>query len=173
MANSSYWVSDTVHINFSGKQIGAESWCSHRTLSIRSYIYSFAFVWILAAIMFIFLLHFSFFWQKCDSSFQILFHNCGISDFFFSLAITCASYVLIRQQTRQNFSGIRAQKNKKLTNTLLIETVVSAFCWLPMIICSAVFEWSSIEDVASDHSYYTLLIVKTLQYFNSMVNLIP
>ena len=90
--------------------------------------------------------------------------------FFFSLAITCASYVLIRQQTRQNFSGIRAQQNKKLTNTLLIETVVSAFCWLPMIICSAVFGWSSIEDVASDHSYYTLLIVKTLQYFNSMVN---
>ena len=93
--------------------------------------------------------------------------------FFFSLAITCASYVLIRQQTRQNFPGIRAQQNKKLTNTLLIETVVSAFCWLPMIICSAVFGWSSIEDVASDHSYYTLLIVKTLQYFNSMVNLIP
>ena len=90
--------------------------------------------------------------------------------FFFSLAITCASYVLIRQQTRQNFPGIRAQQNKKLTNTLLIETVVSAFCWLPMIICSAVFGWSSIEDVASDHSYYTLLIVKTLQYFNSMVN---
>ena len=90
--------------------------------------------------------------------------------FFFSLAITCASYVLIRQQTRQNFPGIRAHQNKKLTNTLLIETVVSAFCWLPMIICSAVFEWSSIEDVASDHSYYTLLIVKTLQYFNSMVN---
>ena len=162
MANSSYWVSDTVHLNFSGKQIVAESWCSHRTLSIRSYIYSFAFVWILAAIMFIFYFLSVFFWQKCDSSFQILFHNCGISDF-----------LLIRQQTRQNFSGIRAQQNKKLTNTLLIETVVSAFCWLPMIICSAVFEWSSIEDVASDHSYYTLLIVKTLQYFNSMVNLIP
>ena len=116
------------------------------------------------------LLHFSFFLTKMRFIFQILFHNCGISDFFFSLAITCASYVLIRQQTRQNFPGIRAQQNKKLNNTLLIETVVSAFCQLPIIICSAVFGWSSIEDVASDHSYYTLLIVKTLQYFNSMVN---
>ncbi|RMX55417.1 hypothetical protein pdam_00022197 [Pocillopora damicornis] len=76
--------------------------------------------------------------------------------FLLPFTITCASYVLIRQQTRQNFPGIRAQQNKKLTNTLLIETV------LPIIICSAVFGWSSIEDVASDHSYYTLLVVKTL-----------
>ena len=90
---------------------------------------------------------------------------------FFSLAITCASYILIRQQTRQNIPGIRAQQNKKLTNTLLIVTVVSVFCWLPIIIyCTAVFGWSLIEDVASNPSYYTLLIVKTLQYSNSMVN---
>ena len=142
----------------------------HRTMSIRSYIYSVAFVWILAGIMCIF------------DFLSVFFHNeaIGLSKASsiivalvtsFSLAITCASYVLIRQQTRQNIPGIRAQQNKKLTNTLLIVTVVSVFCWLPMIIYfTAVFGWSLIEDVASNHSYYTLLIVKTLQYSNSMVN---
>ena len=141
----------------------------HRTLSIRSYIYSVAFVWLLSGIMFIFDFLSVFFLRDKRLSKASSIIVALVT--FFSLAITCASYILIRQQTRQNIPGIRAQQNKKLTNTLLIVTVVSVFCWLPIIIyCTAVFGWSLIEDVASNYSYYTLLIVKTLQYSNSMVN---
>ncbi|XP_022787358.1 delta-type opioid receptor-like [Stylophora pistillata] len=141
----------------------------HLKLKTRSYINGVASVWILAGVMFIFDFLSVFF--HADKIYLSMASSIIVSlEAVSALVITCASYVLLRQRTRQNIPGIRAQQSKKLTNTLLIVTVVSVFCWLPVIIYSTVLNMLSITDVFSDFSYLALLTVKALQYANSVVN---
>ena len=140
----------------------------HRTLSTRSYIYSLAFVWAMAVL--IFLLHFTL-REKSNGKFSLL--TTGAL-FLIILAIICAAYVLVCLQTQRNFpekfrKERRVQQNKKLTNTLLIVTVLSLICWLPGIILSLIFP-PFLMDVDAIYTNNTVRIMKVLQYGNSIVN---
>ena len=146
----------------------------HRTLSTRSYIYSLAFVWIIAGIMFLYNL-LSLLWF---SVYPRLSKACDITTaslFFLALVIICAAYmyILIHQQTLQNIpEGLnerRAQQNKKLTNTLFIVTILSVICWLPQIIFWFVFIFTY-TSTDNNNLYHGLLIVKIFQNANSIVN---
>ena len=146
----------------------------HRTLSTRSYIYSLAFVWIIAGITFILELFIS----RASRVYYhlILYLACEItmtSLVFLALVIICTSYILIHQQTFQNIpEGLnelrRAQQNKKLTKTLIIVTVLSLICWIPGIIITIVFNFTAIPDNIG--AYAAILVVKMVQYGNSIVN---
>ena len=145
----------------------------HRTLSTRSYIYSLAFVWIIAGIIFISDL-------LSSLEFSVYFHlsmACDITTTslcFFALVVMCAAYLRIHQQTLQNiFEGLnelrRAQQNKKLTKTLLVVTILSVICWLPQMIIWLVFIFTS-ASTDNINLYYGLLILNVLQYANSIAN---
>ena len=143
----------------------------HRTLSTRSYIYSLTFVWIIAGITFILELL-----SSLGISVQ-LYLACEItmtSLVFLALVIICTSYILIHQQTLQNIpEGLnelrRAQQNKKLTKTLIIVTVLSLICWIPGIIIMILLNFTSAIPDNID-AYTVILVVKMVQYGNSIVN---
>ena len=114
----------------------------HRTLSTTSYIYSLAFVWIIAGILsvvFFAFLHLSDLQHKHISVLVVA------PLLFVFLVVICAANILIYLQMRQNIpEGLnerRAHQNKKLTKTLLIVTALSlshvgclAFCWRLLLI---------------------------------------
>ncbi|XP_078377719.1 somatostatin receptor type 2-like [Oculina patagonica] len=139
----------------------------HRTLTTRSYIYTLAFVWVFAGLMF--LVHLAFLIDsRGDISILVT------SPFFLVvLAIICAAYILICLQTRQTCPEAgrnerREQQNKKLTKTLLIVTVLSLICWLPAIILSFWISSSVIVDTLYTNN--VIRIIKIFQYANSIVN---
>ena len=141
----------------------------HRALSTRSYLYSIAFVWVMAGISVLLYLEAAF------KYFQIGVASGLISILlaFLALVIICAAYILIYKQTHQNipegFIERRAQQNKKLTKTLIIVTVLSLICWLPGIIVSILINLTSvITDTIG--AYNAIFLVKMLQYGNSIVN---
>ena len=148
----------------------------HRTLSTRSYIYSLAFVWIIAGIMYIFDL-LSLLASRVYSHFSMASDITTTSLLFLVLVIICAAYmyIFVHQQTLQNIpEGLnerRAQQNKKLTNTLLIVTILSVICWLPQIIFWIVYTFTS-ASANNNNVYYGIFIniVNVLQYANSIVN---
>ena len=142
----------------------------HRTLNTRSYIYSLAFVWIIAGITFIFkLLRSLTFSVYLSMAYEITTALL----IFLALVIICAAYILIHQETRQNIpEGLnerRAEQNKKLTNTLLVVTILSLICFLPQVFFSLVYVFTS-ASTDNNNLYHGLLIINVLQYANSIVN---
>ena len=139
----------------------------HRTLSTRSYVYSVGFVWVIASIILpLYLLSVIYFFPQLGRVCFLFTATLA----FLVLVLVCATYMLIYKQTLHNipqgFNERRAQQNRKLTNTLLVVTVLSLVCWVPEIIFSFVFSLNSVITGELN----LLLIFKWLQYANSVVN---
>ncbi|XP_022787291.1 adenosine receptor A3-like [Stylophora pistillata] len=137
----------------------------HRTLRTRSYIYSVAFVWITSGLM-------------SAMFFAFLYHESNVVVFilapvlFVFLVVLCVANILICVQMRRNVpegvSEKRAGQNKKLTNTLLIVTILSLICWLPGTVMVFVVHAHGPEYAISTFDEYRVL--KIFQLANSIVN---
>ena len=140
----------------------------HRVITQRVYGTVIAFSWLLASLIAISL-------QVISQTRRDLYFYVWNSFNAICLFVICVSYVSIAVKV---CCGIRSQhhdravsREKKLTKTLFIVTLVSLLLWLPFIICSFLYFSTDIITSLSLLAIYLLYDACTVLYFgNSFVN---
>ena len=138
----------------------------HRTLKFRVYIFAIAMPWILAAIFtsITLLVHFSI---------MTLINFVYIRTLFLSiplLVICIAYFVIFKKQKSMVGNQSHVVRETRLAKTLFIITAASLLTWLPFQIFLLMLNFGEIRN--QPHFYATVLVVKVLQFSNSLVNVI-
>ena len=135
----------------------------HRTLTFRVYIFAIAIPWILAAIFtsIAILGYFSIISSENYVCTQTLFLSTPL------LVMSIAYYVVWKkQQTTMMGNQNHIVREKRLAKTLFIITAASLLTWLPFQILLLLVYF----DVILPYFNTTLLVIKFLQFSNSLVN---
>ena len=130
----------------------------HRTLKLRAYICAIATPWIMATIITVLVFTLNSVWDL------LIFFPAA------PLIVMCLAYYVIWKKQRSSMGNQNQSREARLAKTLFLITGASILTWLPFQILNIVLQFG----VTANFSYSTLtiLLVRVLQFSNSLVNVI-
>ena len=130
----------------------------HRTLKLRAYICAIATPWIMSAMITVLVFTLINVWG--------LLIFCPAAP----LIVMCLAYYVIWKKQRSAMGNQNQSREAKLAKTLFLITGTSILTWLPFQILNIVLYFGVIGNFS--YSTFTFLLVRVLQFSNSLVNVI-
>mgnify|MGYP000306094407 CR=1 FL=1 len=130
----------------------------HRTLKLRAYICAIATPWIMAAMITVLVFTLSNVWG--------LLIFCPAAP----LIVMCLAYYVIWKKQRSPMGNQNQLREARLAKTLFLITGASILTWLPFQILNIVLHFGVTANFL--YSTLTILLVRVLQFSNSLVNVI-
>ena len=130
----------------------------HRTLKLRAYICAIATPWIMATIITVLVFTLN--------SVRGLLIFCPAAP----LIVMCLAYYVIWKKQRSSMGNQNQSREARLAKTLFLITGASILTWLPFQILNIVLHFGVTENIL--YSTLTILLVRVLQFSNSLVNVI-
>ena len=130
----------------------------HRTLKLRAYICAIATPWIMATIITVLVFTLNSVWG--------LLIFCPAAP----LIVMCLAYYVIWKKQRSSMGNQNQSREARLAKTLFLITGASILTWLPFQILNIVLYFGVTENIL--YSTLTILLVRVLQFSNSLVNVI-
>ena len=141
----------------------------HRTLKRTTYIVALMVCWALASVQAVLRLP-----LRMEASTIVYFFYSSFTWLLLVTIVITASYLAVwmkmKAKNASRLNGVRSQRERKLTKTLIIVTAAYLISWLPFIALNALWFFCRTHCLPSAHIAHLIYSTKLLHYGNSFVN---